>query len=48
MINSIVTILEDILTGDPLKDTIIIGICFTIFRDFYTMFFGAMFSIFKR
>lgn len=45
---SIIEILEDNLTGDPLKDTIIIGILFTIFWSFYNVLFESVFSIFKK
>lgn len=45
---SIVTILSEYMTGDPLKDTVIIGILFTVFWSFYNVIFGAVFSIFKK
>ena len=45
---SIVEILEDNLTGDPLKDSIIIGILFVLFWSFYNVLFEAVFSIFKK
>ena len=45
---SIIEILEDNLTGEPLKDAMIIGILFTIFWTFYNVIFEAVFSIFKK
>ena len=45
---SIIEILEDNLTGDPLKDAMIIGILFTIFWSFYNVIFESVFSIFKK
>lgn len=44
----ILEILENNLTGDPLKDTIIIAINFTIFWSFYNIIFESVFSIFKK
>lgn len=45
---NIVEILEDYLTGEPMKDAVIIGILFTIFWSFYNVIFEAVFSIFKK
>lgn len=45
---NIIEILEGNLTGEPLKDTIIIGIIFTIFWSFYNVIFESVFSIFKK
>lgn len=45
---NIISILSDNLTGEPLKDAIIIGILFTILWSFYNVIFEAVFSIFKR
>lgn len=45
---NIIDILEDNLTGEPLKDAIIIGILFTVFWTFYNVIFETVFSIFKR
>lgn len=42
------TILSSFLNGEPLHDSIIIGILFTIFYAFYTTCFNAIFSMFKR
>lgn len=44
----IMFLLEDYLTGEPLKDAIILGILFTILWTFYNVFFEAVFSIFKK
>jgi hypothetical protein len=45
---NIIDILEDNLTGEPLKDAIIIGILFTVFWTFYNVIFETVFSIFKK
>lgn len=45
---NIETILDLELTGEPLKDSIIIGILFIVFYAFYKTFFEAVFSIFKK
>ena len=45
---NIVNILSNELTGEPLKDAMIIGILFTIFWSFYNVIFEAVFSIFKK
>lgn len=42
------TILSQFLNGEPLHDSIIIGILFTIFIIFYNTLFSAMFSIFNK
>lgn len=44
----IVSLLEENLTGEPLKDAIIIGILFTILWTFYNVLFESVFSIFKK
>lgn len=44
---NIINLIESELTGDPLKDAIIIGIIFIVFKDFYTILFSSIFSIFK-
>lgn len=41
-------ILDLELTGEPLKDSIIIGILFIVFYTFYRTIFEAVFSIFKK
>lgn len=45
---TIIGILTNNLTGEPVKDAIIIGILFTIFWSFYNVIFEAVFSIFKK
>ena len=45
---SIIEILEDNLTGNPLEDAIIIGILFVLFWSFYNVLFESVFSIFKK
>ena len=45
---AIIGILQNNLTGDPLKDAVIIGILFTVFWSFYEVIFSAVFSIFKK
>lgn len=45
---TIIDLLQNELTGEPIKDAIIIGILFTIFWSFYNVIFEAVFSIFKK
>ena len=45
---NIVDILSNELTGEPIKDAIIMGILFTVFWSFYNVIFEAVFSIFKK
>lgn len=45
---SIEYILQENLTGEPIKDAIIIGILFIVFWTFYNVLFEAVFSIFKK
>lgn len=45
---NIAEILGENLTGEPLKDTIIIAINFVIFWSFYNIIFESVFSIFKK
>lgn len=45
---NITEILQDFFTGDPLIDSMIVGIMFTIFITFYGCLFSAMFSFFKK
>lgn len=45
---NIVDILSEYLTGEPMKDAVIIGILFTMFWSFYNVIFEAVFSIFKK
>lgn len=45
---NIIDILNNELTGEPIKDAIIMGILFTVFWSFYNVIFEAVFSIFKK
>lgn len=45
---NITEIVSDMLTGEPLKDCIIIGIAFTCFYSFYNSIFSGLFSFFKK
>lgn len=45
---NIIDILEDNLTGEPLKDSIIIAILFVVLWSFYNVIFESVFSIFKK
>lgn len=45
---NIVDILEDNLTGEPIKDGVIIAILFVVFWSFYNVLFEAVFSLFKK
>lgn len=45
---NIIDILEDNLTGEPLKDAVIIGILFTVLWTFYNVLFESVFSLFKK
>lgn len=45
---NIIEILEDNLTGEPIKDAIIIGVLFTVIWSFYNVVFESIFSIFKK
>ena len=45
---NIISILQNNLTGEPLKDSVIIGILFIVFWSFYNVIFEAVFSIFKK
>lgn len=42
------TILSNFLNGEPLHDSIVIGILFTIFFELYRTLFSACFSMFKK
>lgn len=39
-------VLSSMLTGEPIHDGIVIGICFVCFFEFYHAIFSGMFSIF--
>lgn len=41
-------IISSMLNGEPLHDSIMIGIAFTFAYEFYKVFFSAVFSIFKN
>lgn len=45
---NLIDIIQSYLTGDPLVDSILIGILFIIFRDFYSILFQGMFSFFRK
>lgn len=45
---NLITMIKGYLTGDPLIDTILIGILFVIFNACYTLLFTSVFSWFKR
>lgn len=45
---TIIELLEDYLTGNKLIDMVIIAMMFQIFNIFYSLFFDAIFSIFKK
>lgn len=44
---NIETIISDLLNGEPLHDSIMVGIAFIFAYEFYRVFFSAVFSIFK-
>lgn len=41
-------IVSDFLTGDPVVDSIVIGVLFSCFFSFYDILFSAISSIFKK
>jgi len=41
-------IVSNMLTGEPIRDGIVIGIIFICFYAFYSAIFSGVFSIFKR
>lgn len=41
-------VLAQFLNGEPIHDTLAIGIIFTVFIIFSQTFFSAVFSLFKR
>ena len=45
---NIIDILNNNLTGEPIKDAFIIGILFIIFWSLYNVMYEAVFSIFKK
>lgn len=40
-------IIRNMLNGEPLHDSIMVGIAFIFAYEFYKVFFSAVFSIFK-
>lgn len=44
---NITQVVSDMLTGDPLKDSIIIGLAFSFFLTFWDIMFSSIFSLFK-
>lgn len=46
--DNLVTIIQSYLTGNSLVDSILIGILFIIFRDFYSILFQGIFSFFRK
>ena len=45
---NIENIISDMLNGEPIHDTIMIGIAFIFAYEFYKVFFSAVFSVFKK
>ena len=45
---NVTEILQDFFTGNPLIDSMIVGIMFTVFITFYGCLFSAVFSMFKK
>lgn len=45
---SIIETIEENLTGEPLVDSILIGIMFIMFWSFYNVIFESIFSIFRK
>lgn len=41
-------IVSTMLNGEPIHDGIVIGIVFTCFITFYNVFFGSVFSMFRK
>lgn len=41
-------VLSNMLNGDPLHDSIVIGIMFVCFWTFFNAIFTGLFSIFRR
>ena len=41
-------IISSMLNGEPIHDSLMIGISFIFAIEFYRVFFSAMFSIFKN
>lgn len=45
---SLINTIQSYMTGDPLVDTVLIGILFVIFNAAYTLLFTSVFSWFHR
>lgn len=45
---NIETIISNLLNGEPLHDSIMVGIAFIFAYEFYKVLFSAVFSIFKN
>lgn len=45
---TLMDIIHDYMTGDPLIDSVLIGILFVIFNAAYTLLFTAVFSWFHK
>lgn len=45
---SLINIIHSYMTGDPLVDTVLIGVLFVIFNAAYTLLFTSVFSWFHK
>lgn len=45
---SLINIINSYKTGDPLTDTVLLGILFVIFNAAYTLLFTSVFSWFHK
>lgn len=45
---SLINIIQSYMTGDPLVDTVLIGVLFVIFNAAYTLLFTSVFSWFHK
>lgn len=41
-------IISTMLNGEPIHDSIVIGIVFTCFYTFYSVFFSSVFTLFRK
>lgn len=46
--DSLINLIESYMTGDPLIDTVLLGILFVIFNAAYTLLFTSVFSWFHK
>lgn len=46
--DSIINLIQSYLTGDPLVDSVLLGILFVIFNAAYTLLFSSVFSWFHK